>query len=495
LEVERSERKDEASHVGDPALVEAARIEENALGIANALLSTSGDCIKILDLEGRVLFVNQGGVAALELGAAADIVGGSWFALWTGGGRQAAQEGVGSACQGKIFRFTGEASTAKGSPRSWDVTVSPIFDASSKVVQILVQSRDVSGSRRSERTIAELVLDARASEAELRASEAKFQTIADTMPQMVWSTRPDGFHDYYNARWYEFTGVPAGSTDGEAWNGMFHPEDQERAFARWRRSLETGEPYEIEYRLRHRSGEYRWTLGRALPIRDETGAITRWFGTCTDIHATKQDAEMLSLLSQELSHRIKNIFAIVQGLIGLSARKQPEFRAFAETLRERIAALGRAHDFARPHSEESRPVVERTTLHALIREILKPYPAMQDDRIAIEGMDMPVDDKAATPIALMIHELATNAMKYGALSAPGGRIRITTFDNESELNLSWIEQGGPAIAEAPSREGFGTQLSTMSVTNHLGGSIERQWLADGLVVSIRCAIAALNRDP
>ena len=97
--------------------------------------------------------------------------------------------------------------------------------------------------------------------------ESKFRILADTMPQMVWSTRADGFHDYYNARWYEFTGMPVGSTNGEAWNGMFHPDDQDRAWAVWRHSLATGDPYEIEYRLRNAKGEYRWTLGRALPMR------------------------------------------------------------------------------------------------------------------------------------------------------------------------------------------------------------------------------------
>jgi diguanylate cyclase (GGDEF)-like protein/PAS domain S-box-containing protein len=116
------------------------------------------------------------------------------------------------------------------------------------------------------------------------ASERKFRTIAEAMPQMVWSTRPDGYHDYYNQRWYEFTGVPYGSSDGEEWNGMFHPDDQDRAWANWRHSLATGELYEIEYRLRHHSGEYRWTLGRALPVRNDKGEIERWFGTCTDIH-------------------------------------------------------------------------------------------------------------------------------------------------------------------------------------------------------------------
>ncbi|TCD13916.1 hybrid sensor histidine kinase/response regulator [Oricola cellulosilytica] len=121
-------------------------------------------------------------------------------------------------------------------------------------------------------------------EAQLRQSEARFHAIVDSVDQMIWSTLPDGYHDFYNQRWYDYTGVPPGSTDGEAWNGMFHPEDQERAFARWRHSLQTGELYEIEYRLRHQSGEYRWVLGRAQPVCNEAGEIIRWYGTCTDIH-------------------------------------------------------------------------------------------------------------------------------------------------------------------------------------------------------------------
>ncbi|WP_279482002.1 PAS domain S-box protein [Aureimonas sp. SK2] len=138
----------------------------------------------------------------------------------------------------------------------------------------------------------------RTSEDRLRASEAAFQTIANTIDQMIWTTQPDGFHDYYNNRWYEFTGMPYGSTDGEGWNGMFHPDDQERAWAVWRRCLETGEPYHIEYRLRHHTGEYRWVLGRAQPTRDPAGRIVRWYGTCTDIHDFKLAEERREFLLQ-----------------------------------------------------------------------------------------------------------------------------------------------------------------------------------------------------
>ena len=137
-----------------------------------------------------------------------------------------------------------------------------------------------------------------------RDSEAKFHAITDSIDQMVWSALPDGFHDFYNQRWYDFTGVPAGSTDGEAWNGVFHPEDQDRAWSQLRHSFATGENYEIEYRLRHRSGVYRWVLGRAVPQRDKDGAIVRWFGTCTDIQEIVEAREVLARSRMDLERQV-----------------------------------------------------------------------------------------------------------------------------------------------------------------------------------------------
>lgn len=328
----------------------------------------------------------------------------------------------------------------------------------------------------------------------LSQSRAHLQVLTDAMPQMVWSTRPDGFHDYYNARWYEFTGVPEGSTDGEGWNGMFHPEDQELAWARWRHSLATGEPYEIEYRLRHRSGEYRWTLGRALPVFGEDGAIVRWIGTCTDIHDAKMAAEQNELLSRELSHRIKNIFAVVSGLVGLSSRHDPSARTFAKGLQERIAALGRAHEFARPHSDASRPALGGSTLKGLLQEIFRPYPAFDDGRIAINGDDVSIDDRGATPIALVFHELATNAAKYGALSSSDGRVDVEIARTDEAVRITWCETGGPTINGEPERTGFGTRLAELSVAQQLGGVIGREWKPEGLCVAIEVLASRLSRE-
>ncbi|MDH7639385.1 PAS domain-containing protein [Sphingomonas oryzagri] len=318
--------------------------------------------------------------------------------------------------------------------------------------------------------------------------EARFRILADTMPQMVWSTRPDGFHDYYNARWYEYTGVPEGSTDGEGWNGMFHPEDQDRAWSVWRHSLETGDPYEIEYRLRDAKGQYRWTLGRALPIRDDRGAITRWFGTCTDIHDQKMLQAQREVIAHELSHRIKNIFAVIGGLITFSSRHHPEMQTLAIDLRDRIIALGRAHDFVRPHSDASRPEKNQSSLHGMIEELLAPY----RERIRIEGEDLPIDDRSATPLALLFHELATNAAKYGALSAHDGAVVISSRPDGEAAFLSWAERGGPAV-EPPQQEGFGTKLMELSVARQMGGRIERAWATEGLVVNLTIPSTSMYR--
>lgn len=139
----------------------------------------------------------------------------------------------------------------------------------------------------------------------LRDSEERVRAIINSIDQMIWSATPDGSHDYFNERWYEFTGVPSGSTDGEGWAGMFHPEDQDRAWAVWRHSLETGAPYHIEYRLRHRSGKYRWVLGRAQPVRNAQGAITRWFGSCTDIQDIVDAREVLARSREELEWAVQ----------------------------------------------------------------------------------------------------------------------------------------------------------------------------------------------
>jgi PAS domain S-box-containing protein len=160
----------------------------------------------------------------------------------------------------------------------------------------------------------------------LAESERKFRAIADTMPQIVWSARGDGYHDYFNSRWYAFTGLAPGESEGAGWNPTLHPDDRERAWKAWSHSLATGAPYEIEYRFQAQDGTYRWFIGRALPIRNEAGEVERWFGTCTDIHEMKQAQEDL---------RTSQARAV---------QAESEMRRLAEALSDRVAELNVAND-------------------------------------------------------------------------------------------------------------------------------------------------------
>ena len=165
----------------------------------------------------------------------------------------------------------------------------------------------------------QLTAERKRAEDALRQSEAEFRQVADSMPQLVWVTRPDGYHEWYNRRWYEYTGTTPEQAMGEGWNDFFHPDDQDRAWATWRHSLETGEPYEIEYRCKRHDGVHRWFLGRALPIRDESGAILRWFGTCTDIDQQKQ-------AESERKHSEALLQLVIDKVPGLVSYLDPQAR-------------------------------------------------------------------------------------------------------------------------------------------------------------------------
>jgi PAS domain S-box-containing protein len=353
--------------------------------------------------------------------------------------------------------------------------------------QVMVE---LEGRRRDRDMIVQQRLDAAAA----ADSDRMFRTLADAMPQMVWSALPDGYNDYFNARWYEFTGVAVGASDGDRWAGMFHPDDQPIAWERWRHSLTTGDHYEIEYRMRHHNGDYRWTLGRALPIRDADGTIVRWIGTCTDIHEQRLMMEEREMIAHELSHRIKNIFSVIAGLIGLSARQHPEIGDVAEDLRDRILALGRAHDFVRPHSAESAPHVGQgqDRLWGILDQIFAPYRAGPTTRILLSGEDPRVDDRSATPLALLFHELATNAAKYGALSAADGRVHLHVATEGDDVRIDWREVGGPAVKPADT-EGFGSRLMMLSVERQLGGRIVRHWHVTGLEISLWIPFRSMSR--
>lgn len=194
--------------------------------------------------------------------------------------------------------------------RVWQASYYPIKDSDGVPVGIGMIAQDVTERLRNERAV--------------RESQARFRALAETMPQIVWMSRSDGHFEYFNQRWYDFTGLTYEQSRGGGWNLPLHPEDRERTTLRWRESIATGRSFEIEYRLRGADGNYRWFLGRALPHSDDDQQIVSWFGTCTDIHDRKIQAEVLEDLVQERTRDLSAMNTALQ--IEVETRKTAEQR-------------------------------------------------------------------------------------------------------------------------------------------------------------------------
>ena len=326
----------------------------------------------------------------------------------------------------------------------------------------------------------------------LAESEAQFKTLAETLPQMIFSALPDDTVIYQNNRLYEFTGRSKGSIDSAVWQDLIHPDDRAKVISSWAKARGTGERYDIEYRFRHHTGEYRWVRSMALPVRDRLGNIARWCGARTDINEAKLLEIQRELVSNELNHRIKNIFSIINALISLTLREDHTAKSFADRLRGRLAAFSEAHDFVRSGTGSATAHTTERSLHRLIYRLLAPYDSSNEKpRIVIEGDDALVDENGATPIALIFHELATNAAKYGALIKPGGVIHLRSVVDGDNINLIWTEKGEPNETRSIEAEGFGSKLLVSVVERQLHGKLTRDFGADGLVVRISLPVSSL----
>ncbi|MGY3265027.1 PAS domain-containing hybrid sensor histidine kinase/response regulator [Lysobacter sp. HA35] len=260
-------------------------------------------------------------------------------------------------------------------------------------------------------------------ETELRASEARFRTITNAMPQMVWSALPDGSNDYFNRQWYEYTGTNEGDTDGDKWTRVFHPDDQPLAWTRWKHSLATGEDFEIQYRLRHHSGEYRWVLGRAVPVRDESGTIIRWLGTCTDIHEQRLAQNALERSERALRE---------------ADRRKDEFLAMlAHELRNPLAPISTASQLLMLTSDPSRvraagEVITRQVRHMTelvddlldVSRVTRGLVHLEMETVNLKDVIGSAIEQVRPLIDARRHALRTR-LPVGALWVHGDRTRLT----------------------------------------------------------------------
>lgn len=298
----------------------------------------------------------------------------------------------------------------------------------------------------------------------------------------AWNVDTDLFT--MDQRGFELWGLPwRDSVTFEELSAHIHPSDRDRvrsAFAATRAVLG---PYETDFRIMA-GDDVRWISARGQG--EDVGIVGRtMFGIFLDVTGRKHAEEGNELLAGEMSHRVKNLLTIATGLTAITSRAAASTEDMARELTQRLSALGRAHDLVRPLPNGQG---NAALLGDLLSVLLAPYDDMGafKGRIRVAVERMGVGEGAATGLALVIHELATNSMKYGALSLPTGTLDLSTTPDGTEIVMTWLERGGPAVSPPDgAAEGFGSKLVRRSVSSQLGGSIVYDWSEGGLIVTLR----------
>ncbi len=253
--------------------ISARKLAETALHESEEfnqrVLQASVDCIKVLDLGGRLEFMSEGGMCAMEIDDFSTVEGKFWPNFWAGEGHAMALAAVEEAKRGGTGSFQGFATTAKGSPRWWDVVVTPMNGADGRPERLLLVSRDVSAAKEANAALVE--------------SEARFRTMADHAPVMMWVTGPSGVCTYLNRRWYDFTGQEEGTGEGYDWLEAVHPDDREAAERAFVSANAEQRDYRVEFRVRRADGVYRWAIDAAAAHFAPGGEYLGYVGSVIDI--------------------------------------------------------------------------------------------------------------------------------------------------------------------------------------------------------------------
>lgn len=308
------------------------------------------------------------------------------------------------------------------------------------------------------------ISDRREAENRLAASEARFRAIADAAPAPVWMTSVEGGVEFANQAFAQFAGVPRDALMGDAWINMIHQDDipavlEARAAARAELCA-----YRFEARFQNHSGAYRWMLASASPRLDDHGQFQGYLGMAMDMTEMKASDARQRLLINELNHRVKNTLSAIQSIARQTLRPEVTPSHVRDRFVDRLLAMSAAHDVLTRESWEAASIAD------IVGQSLRPFVDAHDQgRIIASGPDIRVGSSTALALALALHELGTNAVKYGALSTTGGSIvlRWERFD-DAHGRVRWRESGGPPV-DPPTRKGFGFRLLDGGLTADLGG--------------------------
>ncbi|MFH6786066.1 MULTISPECIES: PAS domain-containing protein [Methylobacterium] len=450
----------ETSHA---ALTRSAAAAAEREAFVTNVLAASTDCIKVLDLDGRLTFMSEGGQQVMEVSDFNAIRGCPWPSFWTGQGHDEAVAALAAAREGRARSFVGRACTMRGTPKWWHVALSPIRNPDGTFDRILSVSRDITALRESE--------DAR----------DHFVRLAENSTDFIGMAQTDGRIVYLNGAARRMVGLDDAGPAALTLTDLVQPEQVALVTAEVLPAVERDGHWSGELTFRDfRTGATIPVLSSLFPVTDGEGRVVGTGTVTRDFRARKQAEEELRLLNGELAHRLKNVLAVVQSVTRQTLRSATDMRQASEDLSSRLVALGIATDVLTHASWRS------ADLRDLIEGALGPHGEI-GGRIRLAGPALTLQPQVAVALALALHELATNASKYGALSNDAGfvdlRWHVQGEGEGARFRLDWRERGGPPVT-APTRRGFGSTLIERSLRSYFGGTTDIAYRPDGLVFTL-----------
>ncbi|HEY1800418.1 MAG TPA: PAS domain-containing protein [Terriglobales bacterium] len=484
------------------------------------ILDSSSDCIKVLDLDFHLKYISPFGMKLMEVDDFSHCENADWRSFWQEADRPAVLAAVEQALAGGIGTFHAFCPTMKGTPKWWDVVVTAMKDGEGRVVKLLSSSRDVTERKRME--------------LQQQQSIEKFETLADSMPQMIWTARPDGFLDYYNQRWFDYTGLTLKETQGWGWKQTQHPEDVQGTVDKWMISLATGEPFENEMRfLRASDQTWRWHFTRAVAVRGEHGKVVQWVGTCTDIHDRKNAEESLRQAQAELEERVERRTAQLRQEVTVRRQAEQDLRTLTGrllTLRDaeqrRIArdlhdsagqlltatsmslalvtneaskigpdaveALAEATQLVQETIKEVRivshllhpPLLDEAGLPSAIKEYVEGFSQRGDVKVDLFVRDdfgrLPIE--LETTVFRVIQECLTNIHRHSG--SPTARVTLRRLPQEVQIEVA--DKGKGFAAEKPPGVGLRGMRERIG---QFGGELEIHSDNSGTTISARLPLA------
>jgi PAS domain S-box-containing protein len=471
-------REKPEQHPGQLHLIGGVRKSDQLLQALPAALYTT-------DAAGRITFYNE---AAAELWGVHPELGtsafcGSWKLYWPDGTPLPHDQCPMALTlqQGRPIRgMEAIAERPDGTRVPFIPYPTPLFDASGTLIGAVNMLVDITERREAEQRI--------------RDSEARYRDIAaivESSDDAVLSKDLNSIITSWNQGAERLFGYTAKEAIGRPVTMLIPTErhDEEPAILARIRRGERVEHYET---VRQRKDGSIIDISLTIsPVRNQDGKIVGASKIARDISERKRAEEQQRLLIREMDHRVKNLFAVAGGMVAMSARAAKTPQELSSALRDRLMALAQAHSLTlEVPSNGGVRTKQSTTLHALIETILSPYRGQTDAdsaRIMISGPDIPIAGSSVTSFALLLHEFASNAAKYGALSTDSGCIDIACFEDGGYFILTWTERGGPRVEHRSNGEGFGTLLARATIERQLSGEISRDWKPEGLTIRLSFA--------